>query len=72
MAGFYAGQFSKGIRDGHGVRVFHPNSKLKESFASKTVSESSTEVPSATDLERLLGTQIFETLKDTDVGSKIR
>lgn len=57
--GFYAGQFNQGIRDGHGVRVFHPNTQLKNAFANKTISES-TEVPSATDLERLLGDELFE------------
>ncbi|KAL5267030.1 hypothetical protein ACHWQZ_G004162 [Mnemiopsis leidyi] len=64
--GFYAGQFNQGIRDGHGVRVFHPNSKLKDAFANKTLTDSSSEVPSATDLERLLGDKIFCEFEEGD------
>ena len=66
--GFYAGQFNQGIRDGHGVRVFHPNSKLKDAFANKTLTDSSSEVPSATDLERLLGDKIFCEFEEGDVS----
>eukprot|EP00116_Pleurobrachia_bachei_P006117 sb/3466379/ len=65
--GFYAGQFNKGVREGHGVRVVNPNTQLKEAFASKKgLSESTTEVPSVSDLEELLGAKIFEEFSPTD------
>ena len=67
--GFYAGQFNKGVREGHGVRVVNPNTQLKEAFASKKgLSESTTEVPSVSDLEELLGAKIFEEFSPTDVS----
>ena len=70
FTGFYAGQFNQGIRDGHGVRVFYPNTKLKDAFANKTMTDSSSEVPSATDLERLLGDKIFSEFEEGDVSGR--
>ena len=68
FSGFYAGQFNQGIRDGHGVRVFHPNTMLREGFANKTMTDSTSEVPSAVDLERLLGDKIFSEFDEEDVS----
>ena len=58
------------MREGHGVRVVNPNTQLKEAFASKKgLSESTTEVPSVSDLEELLGAKIFEEFSPTDVST---
>lgn len=58
---FYAGQFNNGIRDGHGVRVVCPNNRLKQTFTKDdTTAEMTSEVPSEIDLEKHVGSQVFD------------
>ena len=49
------------------MRVFNPNSKLKDAFTDTTAPDSSAEIPTASDLEKLLGIEIFEKFLDNDV-----